>query len=153
MAKENSWTLSPLTNEEHVLTELDEKTGVSKMCIGSGYFTNEYPLNYKKNPDFDLSTFENGMPELMKALKFDDGESYWYPTSIRTNVGMVFPVGESIDNWQWCYAPVKELTPSEKKDTIAAEYDSKLDMDNAQYFERFMDASKELSGMDWNELS
>ena len=90
-----TWIESPFTGKTEVMVESDDKQGERKMCIGSGYFTNEFPLNYKKHPDFDIERYESSMPKLMKALRFDDGESYWYPTTIRTDKGMVFPAGES----------------------------------------------------------
>ena len=107
----------------------------------------------QKHPDYNMDEFEEGMPQIMKDLRFDDGESYWYPTSIRTDIGMVFPAGESVDAYKWCFAPVEKLTPSEKEDAVSENYDEKLDMANAKMYDRFMDASKHLNGMDWNELS
>jgi adenine specific DNA methylase Mod len=148
-----SWETSPITERDEVLVEQDPKNGLSKMCIGSGFFTNEYPLNYIKHPDFKIEDFEEGMPELVKDLRFDDGESYWYPTTIRTNQGMVFPVGSDTESFKWCFAPVMKLTASEKKEQIAGEYEEKLDMAAAEVYDRFMEASKALTGIDLNELS
>ena len=51
------WTKSPITGKNRVLTEYDDKNRETKMDLSSGFFTNEYPLNHKKNPDFDLKTF------------------------------------------------------------------------------------------------
>lgn len=108
------WTKSPITGKDRVLTEYDDKNGQTCMDLSSGFFTNEFPLNYKKHPDFDLDTFESKMPRLMKELRFDDGESYWYPSSIQTTEGIVFPTGNK-EEYQWCYAPIVKLTLSEEK--------------------------------------
>jgi len=150
-AEKGTWIESPLTKREEVMVENDAKNGLCKFCIGSGYFTNEYPLNYKKNKDFDLKGFEKNMPKLMKDLRFDDGDSYWYPTTIRTKDAMVLPVGDSTENWRWAYVKIVPLTKEELKNELSKN-DSKLDMDNAQYFERFIDASKLVNGVSLDVL-
>ena len=144
--KVNTWKMSPITKREELLVEYDDKNGESKMCIGSGFFTNEYPLNYKKWPDFDIEKYEKNMPKLMKSLRFDDGESYWYPSTVRTKDAMVFPVGKPGD-LKWCFAQVKELTEEEKVESSqVVNYESKLDLENALYFDRYVDAIKRIRG-------
>lgn len=144
-----TWIESPFTGKTEVMVESDDKQGERKMCIGSGYFTNEFPLNYKKHPDFDIERYESSMPKLMKALRFDDGESYWYPTTIRTDKGMVFPAGESEKKWAWAYAPVIELKEGEELEG----YSHKLDMEKAEYFERFLEAARKINGYTLDEVS
>jgi hypothetical protein len=158
MNKIDVWTKSPITEKDMVLQEFDEKSGVSKMDLSSGYYTNEYPLNYKKNPKFDISKYESSMPDLIKDLRHDDGESYWYPTTIQTETDMLFPVGTVIataddgetqgdEVIKWCYAKVKKLTENEKKEySKDIEFESKLDMENALYFIDFLQAAKKVSG-------
>ena len=65
------------------------------------------------------------MPQLMKDIRFDDGESFWYPTTLQTSRGMVYPEGTS-EKWNWAYTPIKELTKeeSEKLSTKDAVYES-----------------------------
>jgi len=156
MAKETKednivWIKSPITKLDHVMVEQDPRNGECKFCIGSGYFTNEYPLNYKKHKDFDMDKFERNMPKLMKALRFDDGESYWYPTTIRTKEAMVLPMGDSTKDWKWAYVKIVPLTKEEKEKSIDKS-DSKLDIDNAEFFDRFLDASKKIRGVNLDEL-
>tara|TARA_R110000744_G_scaffold380197_3_gene500132 strand:- start:456 stop:953 length:498 start_codon:yes stop_codon:yes gene_type:complete len=165
MNKENNvWTKSPITEKNMVLQELDDKAGVSKMDLSSGYYTNEYPLNYKKHPDFNLSDYERPMPILIKDLKFDDGESYWYPTTIQTENEMLFPVGTVIATAEdgethggsiikWCYAKVKKLTDSEKDSySKDIDFESKLDMENAEYFVDFLQAAKKIKGFSLGDI-
>ena len=152
--KVNTWKMSPITKREELLVEYDDKNGESKMCIGSGVFTNEYPLNYKKWPDFDIGKYEKNMPKLMKELRFDDGESYWYPTTIRTSKEMLFPVGTK-DDWKWCYAKVKNLTEDEKEIfSKDKNFESKLDMENAEYTANnaFVLAIRKISGYSLGDL-
>jgi len=142
--KRDDWQISPITKRQEVLLEHDERFGKRKMCIGSGFFTNEYPLNYKKNPDFKIEGYEKNMPQLMKDLRFDDGESYWYPSTIQLQDGIVFPDGKSKEDWKWCYAPIEQL---EDKDKVG-EYESKINMEKAERFDRFLEASKRLNGVE-----
>jgi len=147
------WTKSPITGKDQVLTEYNDANGETKMDISSGFFTNEYPLNHKKHPDFDIDTFESKMPQLMKDLRFDDGKSYWYPSSIQTLDGIVFPTGTK-EEYKWCYAPIVKLTQSEEKQySQDVNYESKIDMDNAQYYNSYLSAIKNIKGYSLGELS
>jgi len=149
------WTESPITGKDRVLTEYDDMNRVTKMDLSSGFFTNEYPLNHKKNPDFDLDTFESKMPKLMKELRFDDGEAYWYPSSIQTSEGIVFPTGNKND-YKWCYAPIVKLAQSKINQHLLEDgvnYESKIDMDNAQYYDAYLSAIKNIKGYSLGELS
>ena len=147
------WGESPITGKLQVLCEYDEKNGESQMDLSSGFYTNEYPLNYKKNPDFDIESYESKMPSIMKELRFDDGESYWYPSTLRTPSAMVFPVGNK-ESFKWCYAEVKALTEEEAKIySQDINYESKLDMDNAKYYDRYLDAIKNIKGYSLGDIS
>ena len=146
------WSKSPLTGKNQVLTEYNDRDGETKMDLSSGFFTNENPLNYKKNPDFDIDTFESKMPQLMKDLRFDDKEAYWYPSSIQTLDAIVFPAGNQND-WQWCYAPILRLTEKEQdRYSQDVNYESKIDMENAQYYDTYLSAIKNIKGYSLGEL-
>ena len=147
------WTESPITGKMQVLCEYDDKNRESKIDLSSGYYTNEYPLNHKKNPEFNLEEYESNMPSIVKDLKFDDGESYWYPSTMQTSTMMIFPVG-SKESFKWCYAEVKTLTEEELKTySQDVNYESKLDMENAKYYDRYLDAIKNVSGFSLGEFS
>ena len=151
--EKSEWVKSPITKENHVIQELNDSSGVSKMCIGSGFFTNEYPLNYKKHSDFPIEKYEENMPQIMKDVRFDDGESYWYPTTIQTSDGMIYPEGTK-EKWYWSYTPIMKLSEDEVKnlsngDTV---YESKLDVAKTKRFDRFMDACKEMGGISFGDL-
>ena len=140
------WKKSPITGLDQVLCDYDDNTGESKMDLSSGFYTNENPLNYKKNPDFDIEKYQESMPRIIQDCRFDDGESYWYPSTIRTKDAMIFPVGKPGD-LKWCYAEVKQLSEEEKVESSKLiSYESKLDLDNAKYFDRYLDAVKMVRG-------
>ena len=156
--KTELWVESPITGREMVLCEYDDKNGESKMDLSSGYYTNEYPLNHSKYPDFDISKYEKNMPKIIQDLRYDDGESYWYPTAIQTEKDMLFPAGTVIATAadgetqggvtiKWCYAKVKKLTEAEKEANLShLDFESKLDMKNAEYFVDFLQAAKNIKG-------
>ena len=147
------WAESPITGKMQVLCDYDDKNGECRVDLSSGFYTNQYPLNHKENPLFDLEVYEKNMPSIMKDLRFDDGGSYWYPSTMQTLEYMIFPVG-SKDSWKWCYAEVKLLTEAESK-VYATDinYESKLDMDNAKYYDRYIDAIKNVKGYSLGEFS
>ncbi len=147
MNNKELWVKSPITGKDMVMQEFDEKNGVSKIDLSSGYYTNEYPLNYKKHPNFDINEYESGMPDVVKLLKHDDGESYWYPSTIQTDESFVFPTIKEGENIKWCWAPVSQLTKKEK-DIYSSDidYESKVDMENAEYFDNYLDACKKVNG-------
>ena len=126
------------------------------MNLRSAYNTNKYPLNYKKNPKFDIKKYEEGMPDLIKDLRYDDGESYWYPATIQTMECMVFPTGTvaaaSGDEVtgpnliKWCYAPVSNLTEEEAARYTGGDFQSKVDMEKAEYFVSYLEACKKVKG-------
>ena len=141
------WVKSPITGKDMVMQEFDEKNGVSKIDLSSGYYTNEYPLNYKKHSNFNIDEYESGMPDIVRSLKYDDGESYWYPSTIQTKEAFVFPTVDEDNNIKWCWAPVSKLT-KEEKDIYSndIDYESKVDMESAEYFDSYLDACKKVNG-------
>jgi hypothetical protein len=146
------WTVSPQTKKIMVMQEFDNKNGVSKMDLSTGYYTLEYPLNYKKHPKFDISKYEENMPSIIKENRYDDGESYWYLTTIRTSEQMLFPVGDK-QNTEWCLAKIKPLTEKEMKELSKhIDFKSKLDMDNAEYFETYLEAVKQMNGFSLGDI-
>jgi len=162
MSKIDMWTKSPITGKDMVMKEFDEKNGVSQIDLSSGYFTNEYPLNYKKHPDFDIKKYEEGMPEIIKDNRFDDGESYWYPSTIQTKECLVFPSGiiqgvttsedgmEEVkeERLKWCWAPVESLDEGEK----IGDFESKANMEKAEYFINYLDACKKVRGFGLGDI-
>ena len=147
-----NWTESPQTKKMMVMQEFDQKAGVTKIDLSTGYYTNEYPLNYKKHPDFDIENYEDGMPGVVKGNRYDDGESYWYPSTLRTSNEMIFPHGFGEDI-TWCYAKVKQLSEEEKKTYSSdIEFESYLDMDNAEHMNTYLDAAKKCSGFSLGDI-
>lgn len=161
--KEDVWSKSPQTGKDMVLIEYDDKNGESKMDLSAGYYTHEYPLNHKKYPDFDIEKYESNMPKIIKDYRFNDGESYWYPSTVQTQNEMIFPVGKvqlkdkqgkayGPEKIKWCYAKIKKLSKEEKEKLEVGNFESKLDMGNAEYFVNYLDAAKKVSGYSLGDL-
>ena len=158
MNKTEIWTKSPITGKDMVLEEYDDKVGLSKSDLSSGYFTNEYPLNYKKHPDFDIKAYEKNMPKIIKYNRFDDGESYWYPSTIQTQTELVFPSGmvQAMKNDEevgkpiikWCWAPIEKLDEVEK----IGSFEEKANMERAEYFANYLDACKKVKGFGLGDI-
>jgi len=152
MSKAN-WTESPQTKKMMVMQELDDTNGVSKMDLSTGYYTLEYPLSHSKWPEFDIKLYEENMPSIIKDTRFDDGESYWYLTTIRTPDEMLFPVGEKDEDKTWCVAKVKQLSEKETEELSKhIEFTEKLDMDSAEYFDTYLEALKEMNGFSLGDI-
>lgn len=103
-----NWVESPITKRMMVMQEFDDKHGVSKMDISTGYFTNEFPMNHKKNGLDKITEYESTMPESIKRLRFDDGESIWYPSTLQTTKEVIFPSGDTYENVSWHFAKLKD---------------------------------------------
>ena len=125
MAENTQWVESPITKRMTVMQELNENTGVSKMDISTGYFTTEFPMNHKKNGVEKISEYESTMPESIKRLRFNDGESYWYPSTLQTKKDVIFPSGETYEAVTWHYAKLN----------AEAEIDGKTIVDCESYLE------------------
>ena len=109
MAKEiTDWVESPITKRMMVMQDLNENTGVTKMDISTGYFTNELPMNYTKNGEAGIKEYESSMPDSIKRLRFDDGESIWYPSTLQTTREVIFPSGDTYENVSWHFANLKD---------------------------------------------
>jgi len=133
--KEVMWVKSPITGRDMVIQELYESTGVSKMDISSGYFTNEHPLNYKRYPNNNVEEYEKDMPDAIKKLRFDDGESYWYPSVIQTEDEIVFPKGESYKEIVWHHGKMTDT-----------KFGKILDEDTITQFPSYLEAAKQMRG-------
>jgi len=144
----NNWIKSPQTGRDMVLQEFDDKNGVSKIDLSTGYYTNEFPLNYKKNPNFDVDSYEKNMPEVLKEMRFDDGESYWYPSTLQTKKDMLFPANINGDI-KWCYAPVKKEAVGSYN---SLKFESKVNMDKAEYFDNYIEAAKKVNGFSLGDI-
>ena len=110
-------------------------------CFGCGFTTNsEYNFN---NKQFKLVDIEASLPELIKDLRWiSQSKGYiWYPTVINQDgKGIVFPDGNSIENWKWNASKHIEVKPEEKEKYKNQKY--KIDKESIKFFEQldFLDA-------------
>ena len=105
----------------------------SFMCFSCGFMSD---TRFEKD---SLQTIENekSTPKLVTDLKFHDTERdiIWYPSVINMGaLGMIFPEGNPKE-WNWRYAKVVEIPEDEREKYD--NYDSRLDVENAETYEKF----------------
>ena len=80
---------------------------------------------------------------------------WWIQINIFTPKIWIFGVnisGEK-DNIKWCLAKIKPLTEKEMKELSQhIDFTSKLDMENAQYFDTYLEAVKEMNGFSLGDI-
>lgn len=106
-------------------------------CYGCGFQTNSL---MKEGEEFYTQQIEF-LPELYKALLYNDGEKIWMPSAVNVpDKGMVFANGSSSFSWKW--AAVKAIPLQEGDKKIKENQTHKMDMSNKQEFpeREFMDA-------------
>lgn len=111
MNKKDITELSPFTGKQDVIIESDDLFGISKICMGSGYTTNELLSNNEN----ERIQYESQSPELIRETKYYDSSTglYWYLTVLNTPWGMVYPEGD-VSSYEWLFAPIIPLTENEK---------------------------------------
>jgi len=133
--------ISPITGNECVIVEADQKTNInSYMCMESGYTTTD---NFIIDSDH-VHEYENQISDLMKSVKFIDEELglVWYPAFLNIpGVGMLYCSGKSQRTMRWEVASTVEIVGEERlKFPIPGKegeyFTSKLDTDNAQVFKK-----------------
>ena len=133
--KEVVWIKSPITGRDMVIQEFYDSTGVSKMDISSGYYTNELQSNYKRYPNNDILDYENEMPDSIKKLRFDDGESYWYPSVIQTEEEVVFPTGDRYEDITWHHGLM-----------VDSAFGKTIDETTIKNYSSYLEAAKQMKG-------
>ena len=130
--------ISPITGELSVLVEDDPATGLtSKLCMHSGYTTNEAMISGSAQHEHFLAT----TPKLLHDLsKVDDNGLVWFPITIYTEHGIFFPDGTTVDNWVWRIAPIVEVSEEEKEqypvpDKPGEYYEKRLAIDKSIWYQ------------------
>lgn len=108
------------------------ETLFSYYCFGCGYQTNDL----MKVEEFNITDYEETLPELYKDLKYVDNESrVWYPIAINlANKGTVFVNGKSTDTAEWCAIKVRELSEEEQAQLANKDITHKSDSSTMKMF-------------------
>lgn len=126
---------SPVTGNFCVIVEDDPISNiVSKLCMESGYITND---KLKKDTDTQKA-FDANATALMRDLSIVDSTgSVWYPLSM-TIGNTVFYIAGTTSTWQWVISSMIELDSedSEKYKIPGSDehYKWHLDLENSQFF-------------------
>ena len=125
----------------------------SYLCVGCGYTSNTLLV-----PGTEIhNKAQKSNPKILNDLKYYDEERniHWYPSTIQTTLGMLFPEGFQDENgnpeWGWNVCKVVELTDEEKGKYPAPRgqgyvYEARLDVENGKFYakENFYAAIKDL---------
>lgn len=123
---EDFYELSPITGENTVMSEVDSNGNKHKLCMKTGYATNDNLIN---DSDYAKETLEKSST-LVNTFKITDSEGYlWLPMNTATNKVAIFPK-ENLDDYSvfdWAVCPI-----------IAQENrEYSIDYDNAKLFGMF----------------
>jgi hypothetical protein len=105
--------ISPITKELTVLVETDPDTGLtSKLCMHSGYSTNETLISGSDAH----ADFISHIPKLLQNLcVIDDSNHVWFPITIYTQYGILFPDGTNEQDWVWRIAPIISIEEADRE--------------------------------------
>ena len=129
--------ISPVTGNQCVLEEADERTGVvSMICMETGYTTTDKLVHESDAQE----TYEAGLTELMKEARIIDAVGLcWYPAFMQLPGAMIYPDGTATD-FHYEVAEVIDIVGDEREKYPVpgkeGEYfTARLDVENASQFE------------------
>jgi hypothetical protein len=116
-----------------------EKEAGTILCMECGFHTHP---NFKQEYRDKL---EATMPKLIKALRFNDKRTglIWYPIVVNIpNVGILFPDGNSVENWKWSFAKIVPIPLHERMkypipNKTGQFYETRLDIENAIIYPKY----------------
>ena len=147
----NVKTKSPFTDDYDVIVEYDDRHRESRMCMVTGYTTNEF---YKFDSP-NIKEIENSTSKFIKEMRYEDKTlgQYWYLTTITTHKGIVYPEGTK-DHFEWVYSPIVQLEEEEKKKYPVPGkdgefYETRLGVEHSERFQshNFLGACKSLGAV------
>jgi hypothetical protein len=129
--------ISPVTGNQCVLEEADERTGVvSMICMETGYTTTDKLVHESDAQE----AYEAGLTELMKEARIIYAVGLcWYPAFMQLPGAMIYPDGTATD-FHYEVAEVIDIVGDEREKYPVpgkeGEYfTARLDVENASQFE------------------
>lgn len=120
-------------------TDLDHDNN-NVLCLNCGYFTNEQLMEDSEYANAYLET----LPKIANDLKIlqivEDKQYYWFPLIIKIPlVGMIYPEGTGIDNWNWSLAsevpiPLFQRMNYPIEGVKDRYYETRIDVENSTKF-------------------
>tara|TARA_Y100000004_G_C8894614_1_gene403568 strand:+ start:327 stop:788 length:462 start_codon:yes stop_codon:yes gene_type:complete len=139
MKAEENLEISPISGKESVIVEVvDGKT--SKVCMDTGYMTND---DFSFDNTELLEKYEDSMPQIIVDNKYkdDDLKQFWYLTSIQFRTGMIYPMPNNQESYDWAFSPIVEIDLSQrmqypKPGKQGEYYETKLDTDATERYSK-----------------
>ena len=130
--------VSPVTGNNCVIVEADPHNGEnSRLCMESGYTTKD---SWKTGSEV-IEKYEEHITQLMRDLKHEDDDLglTWYPSTMVTGTTMLYPKGETNEDWVWEVVKVVPIVGDERLNypvpgTEDQYYTSRVDLDNAKQY-------------------
>ena len=134
-------------SEDKCFEDVQEQDGnsfSSYICFKCGFTSNS---TYKWDSN-ELKQAQLGATQLMNDVSLLDEERgvMWFPSVVNMGeLGVIYPEGTK-DNWNWKFAQVRKLSPTELLDEKYGGHTRALDVDNAKQYGQyeFIDACKEM---------
>jgi hypothetical protein len=131
--------------------KVESESGYTQ-CKQCGFHTQlsykDLSIDYKENPITPFDKFATNFPNIVQDLMmFDEVNNlYWLPIILDIYpVGIIYPIGTSVNDWTWCYAPYKVIPLSERK-----EYPIKGRTN--EYHEYMLDVENEFRSKEFEEV-
>lgn len=123
---------SPITGKDEVIVELTDSGILTKLCMGSGYYTDSSLVLGSDNQ----IQYESTLPRIcIDKRHIDVDNSVWYPFIFSLDKAVIFPDEGDNRKLVWKVCAIVDFTKDDIKSYPNAEIQRKVDVDNAIEFE------------------
>jgi hypothetical protein len=123
---------SPITGKDEVIVELSDSGLLTKLCMGSGYYTDS---SLALGSDNQIQ-YESTLPRIcIDKRHIDLDNCVWYPFVFSLDTAVIFPDEGENRKLVWKVCAIVDFTKDDLETYPNAEIQRKVDVDNAFEFE------------------
>jgi len=123
--------LSPITGQQEVIVELTDTGLLTKLCMGSGYYTDS---SLVLGSDAQIQ-YESTLPRICIDKRHVDVENLvWYPFVFSLDKAVIFPDEGDTKRMVWKVCEIIDFTDDDVKNYPNAIIRRKVDVDNCIEF-------------------
>lgn len=123
---------SPITGKDEVIVELSDSGLLTKLCMGSGYYTDSSLVLGSDNQ----IQYESTLPRIcIDKRHIDVDNCVWYPFVFSLDTAVIFPDEGNERKLVWKVCAIVDFTDDDIKSYPNAKIKRKVDVDNAFEFE------------------
>jgi hypothetical protein len=131
MINETFEEVSPITGEQEVIVELTDTGLLTKLCMGSGYYTDS---SLELGSDAQIQ-YESTLPRICIDKRHVDVENLvWYPFVFSLDKAVIFPDESDNKKMVWKVCEIIDFTEDDIKNYPNARIKRKVDVDNCIEF-------------------